>query len=104
MAYAFAKLIWEETLKEFLLHLQASRAPKTVRFYGVCIRGLSAWANENDVALDEFGKRHLDRYLAMRIAAGRKPLTVYHDAMGAKVFLPDFGLVIPPVFGLVLCR
>ena len=77
---------WEEALREFSLHLQATRAKKTQRYYEVQLGGLTRWAAANDVSFAGFGKRHMDRYLAARIEAGRAPLTLHHDAVCAKAF------------------
>jgi site-specific recombinase XerD len=86
MANAFHTITWEEALREFHLHLKASRAAKTARYYEVQLLGLIRWANDDNIALTEFGKRHLDRFLAERIAQGKKPITLRHDALCAKVF------------------
>jgi site-specific recombinase XerD len=82
----FQVISWDEALREFVLHLKASRADKTRRYYEVQLLGLIRWAKENDVEFATFGKRHLDRFLSERIALGRKPLTLRHDALCAKVF------------------
>jgi site-specific recombinase XerD len=86
MANAFHTITWDEALREFVLHQKASRAAKTARYYEVQLRGLIRWAAENDIPFDQFGKRHLDRFLAHRIGEGKKPLTLRHDALCAKVF------------------
>ena len=86
MADAFNTITWEEAQREFSLHLQASRAAKTVRFYEVQLLGVARWAQANDITLTSFGKRHLDRFLAERIKLGRKPITLRHDALCTKVF------------------
>jgi site-specific recombinase XerD len=78
---------WNEALREFLLHEQAIHAKKTVRYYQVQLSGLAAWAGANEIPLDAFGKRHMDRYLAHRIDAGRARLTLRHDGVCAKKFL-----------------
>jgi integrase/recombinase XerD len=83
-SFAFS---FEEAVREFSLHLRASRAPKTVRFYKVQLGQLAQWADENEVSLTGFGKRHLDRYLGFRREQGKKPITVHHDAMCTKAFL-----------------
>jgi site-specific recombinase XerD len=70
MSTDFATATWEEVLHEFLLHKEASYAPKTVRYYKVQLSGLAAWAQKNDIPFDHFGKRHLDRYLVERQRAG----------------------------------
>ncbi len=81
-----ASFSWEEALHEFQLHLHATRAKKTQRYYEVQLGGLIRWATDNDVPLVGFGKRHMDRYLAGRAEAGRAPLTLHHDAVCAKAF------------------
>ena len=86
MTDAFNTITWEEAQREFSLHLQASRAAKTVRFYEVQLLGVARWAQANDIPLTSFGKRHLDRFLAERIKLGRKPITLRHDALCTKVF------------------
>jgi hypothetical protein len=56
-------ITWEEAIQEFSYHIQATRAPQTLRFYKVQLRQFVAWAKENEVPFQGFGKRHLDRYL-----------------------------------------
>lgn len=80
-------LTWNEALREFLLHLEATRAKKTFRFYDVQLRQLIGWSEANDVSFVGFGKRHLDRYLVERGRAGKSPTTLRHDAVCAKAFL-----------------
>ena len=63
-AFTTGSLSWEEALREFLLHLKATRAPKTLRFYDVQLRQLVRWAGENQIPFQGFGKRHLDRAIA----------------------------------------
>lgn len=77
---------WNEALREFLLHLKATRAKKTQLYYEVQVGGLARWANKNDVPFAGFGKRHMDRYLAERADTGRAPLSLHHDAICAKAF------------------
>ena len=81
-----ATFTWEEALREFSLHLQATRAKKTQRYYQVQLGGLTRWAAENVVPFAGFGKRHMDRYLVARAEAGRAQLTLHHDAVCAKAF------------------
>ncbi len=77
---------WSEALREFLLHVQATRAHKTLRYYDVQLRQLIDWSEENHVPFEEFGKRHLDRYLVHRSSQGKAQLTLHHDAVCAKAF------------------
>jgi integrase/recombinase XerD len=86
MPTAFDSLTWQDALREFLLHLEATRAKKTRRYYDVQLRQMIAWAEENDITFAAFGKRHLDRYLVERSRAGKSQTTMHHDAMCAKVF------------------
>ncbi len=62
MVTAFNETTWEDALADFLLHLEATRAPKTRRFYDVQLRQLIKWANENDISFDGFGKPGLFSY------------------------------------------
>ena len=78
---------WEEAVREFALHLQATRAKQTVRFYRVQTKGVIRWATENQIGFTAFGKRHMDRYLAYRIEQGISPTTLRHDAVCMKAFL-----------------
>lgn len=78
---------WDEAVREFLLHLQATRAKQTVRFYRVQMKGVVRWAIENQITFSTFGKRHMDRYLAFRIESGTSPTTLRHDAVCMKAFL-----------------
>jgi site-specific recombinase XerD len=86
MSSAIPSFTWEEALHEFFLHLQATRAKKTQRYYAVQIGGLSRWAIDQQIPFPGFGKRHMDRYLVSRAEAGKAPLTLHHDAVCAKAF------------------
>ena len=77
---------WDEALREFLLHVEATRAQKTHRFYRIQLSGLAHWAQENQIPFEGFGKRHLDRFLVYRQNEGKAALTVHHDAVCAKCF------------------
>lgn len=50
-------ITWKDASREFLLHVQATRAPKTLRFYDVQLRQLVAWAENEQVSFTQFGKR-----------------------------------------------
>ena len=64
------QLSWSEPFHDFLISLEArNRADKTVRFYRVQLGQLIRWAERENIAFDEFGKRHLDRFLAERRSA-----------------------------------
>lgn len=80
-------LSWDEALGEFVLHLRATRAPKTARYYKVPLHALTLWADANDVPLVSFGKRPMDRFMADCRAAGLRPTTLHHDAICARNFL-----------------
>lgn len=86
MLSAIPSFTWEEALHEFFLHLQASRAKKTQRYYQVQVGQLARWATEQNVPFATFGKRHMDRYLVQRAEGGKAPLTLHHDAVCAKAF------------------
>lgn len=77
---------WEEASQEFVLHYRATSARKTARYYEVQIAQLVKWAVLNEVGFEQFGKRHLDRYLVFRQEEGKSRMTLRHDAMCAKVF------------------
>ena len=79
-------LTWEEAFREFSIHLQATRAQKTQRYYEVQLKGLIRWATQESVPFSGFCKRHMDRYLVGRAEAGCAPLTLHHDAVCAKAF------------------
>ena len=83
----FAQILtWDEAFREFQIHLRATRAQKTQRYYEVQLRGLLRWAAQEQVPFSGFGKRHMDRYLVGRSEAGCAPLTLHHDAVCAKAF------------------
>jgi site-specific recombinase XerD len=87
MNTAFTSLTWEEATKGYLIHLTASgRAKATVRFYRSLLAGLTQWAEGEAVALERFGKRHLDAYLAGRVDFGISQTTLHSDAVAAKAF------------------
>ncbi len=79
-------LTWDEAFREFSIHLQATRAQKTQRYYEVQLRGLIRWATREDVPFARFGKRHLDRFLILRADEGCAPMTIHHAAVCAKAF------------------
>ena len=67
MALGYTHSTWYEAFKDFLTSLEAhNRAEKTVRFYNVQLGQLVRWAATEEISLEQFGKRHLDRYLAER--------------------------------------
>ena len=82
----FSSPTWNEALREFLLHVEATRAAKTHRYYRVQLSGLITWANTNTITFESFGKRHLDRYLVERQNQGKAQITLHHDAICAKAF------------------
>jgi hypothetical protein len=49
-------LTWNEAFCEFSLHLQATRAKKTQRYYEVQVVGLIRWATRENVQFAGFGK------------------------------------------------
>ena len=77
---------WDEAIRSFILQLRAVRAEKTVSFYDVQLRMLSRWATSNHIALEQFGNRDIEQYLACRAEEGKSQVTLHHDAMCAKVF------------------
>lgn len=79
-------ITWTEAQREFLLHVEATRAQKTHRFYVTQLRQLVDWADTNQVTFLGFGKRHLDRFLVERGKSGKAPTTLHHDAICAKAF------------------
>ena len=86
MALGYTHSTWYEAFKDFLTSLEAhNRAEKTVRFYNVQLGQLVRWAATEEIPLEQFGKRHLDRYLAeRRQKVGRT--TLRHDAVCAVAF------------------
>lgn len=78
---------WSEALREFLTHVEATRAAKTVRYYSIELRQLATWAEAERIPLDQFGKRNLDRYLVDRQRQGKAQTTLHHDAVCAKAFM-----------------
>jgi len=95
MVTDFTSPPWDEALYSFVNHLKGtSHARKTVEFYQAILNTLVHWAEDNTIALDQFGKRTLDDYLVWRQESGHtvtgKPLsltTLHSDARCAKVFL-----------------
>ncbi len=83
----FTSSSWAEALREFLLNMEATRAPKTHRYYKVQLAQLIGWADANKVSFSDFGKRDLDRFLVERAKSGKSQLTLHHDAICAKAFL-----------------
>lgn len=81
-----SSLTWGEALTEYLLHVKATKAPKTLRFYDTQLRQAMYWADDNQVRFSEFGKRHLDRYLIFRQEGGKSPTTLKSDAVALKAF------------------
>lgn len=81
-----ATVNWEEAIRSFLLHEQATKAAKTVMQRRTCTTQLAHWCEDHDISLQDFGMRDLDEYIVLRQQMGLKPKTVYHDAVSAKVF------------------
>lgn len=81
-----ASVSWQEAPREFLLHLQAARAKKTVSFYLDQLLQLFHWADREEITVERFGKRHMDRYLVYRKESGMAALTMRHDPICAKMF------------------
>jgi site-specific recombinase XerD len=77
---------WEEPVREFLLHYEATRSANTRKYYAARLRTLSEWAAAEGIAFGEFSRRHLDRYVISRQREGRKPTTVQHCAAAACTF------------------
>jgi hypothetical protein len=60
---AFSAVTWEEALWGIVLHKEAVRSARTSKWYGFYCRNLIEWANEQDLSLADFTKRHLDKFL-----------------------------------------
>lgn len=86
MLSAIRSVTWEDALHEYVLHLTATRAPKTVRFDKTQVTQLIKWANAEAVSFEEFGKRHMDRYLVQRLEEGKARTTLRADGVCAKKF------------------
>jgi len=78
LSKAFSSSTWNEALQGFLLHLQATRARKTVQYYQTLLKALMEWADRSDVPLEKLGKRQMDAYLVFRLDAGRSQTTLHH--------------------------
>lgn len=87
MVKDFTSITWSEALRSFLLHVKATRAEKTVRYYDVQLRQVARWSETTQVTLDKFGKRHMDEHLVYRIDQKKSQLTLHHDAVFTKAFL-----------------
>lgn len=83
---AFTSVTWDEAIHEFVLHLEATRAQSTVRYYRIQLTQLGKWAKENDVLFEDFGKRNLDHYIGFRLKEGKSRMTLRHDGVCAKAF------------------
>lgn len=82
----FGQVSWDEAVRDFLLHKKATTAPKTVRYYEVQLKELVRWVSSEEIAFTQFGKRHMDRYIAFRIEGGKSRMTLRHDGVCAKKF------------------
>ncbi|MBC8143860.1 MAG: hypothetical protein H7Y38_20705 [Armatimonadetes bacterium] len=58
MSTAFPAVSFEEAVREFVLHLEATRAAKSVYHYRVQLSMLARRAEDNEVRFGGFGKRH----------------------------------------------
>ena len=76
MNTAFPLPSWDEALRSFVLHLNATRALNTTLYYKKQLTLLVRWAETNVIPLERFGKRHLDTYLAYRLDNGMSPTTL----------------------------
>ncbi len=57
MSKDFTSPTWNDAFQGFLLHLQATRATKTVKHYETLLRALISWADNNQVPFEKFEKR-----------------------------------------------
>ncbi len=87
MDTAFGTVAWDEAVRSFILHVKATCAPKTARFYNSRLRAIMAWAEEQGISLGAFGKRSLDALLAQRLEGGISASNLHYDALAAKAFL-----------------
>jgi site-specific recombinase XerD len=79
-------LTWGEAFQDYLESLIVrNRATKTVAFYRVQLRQLMLWVEEENVPFDQFGKRHMNRYLAKRRETVSRS-TLRHDGVAAVAF------------------
>jgi site-specific recombinase XerD len=83
---AFSTVTWEEALRGFTLHKQASTSQTTAKWYGFYCTNLVDWSNEKNLSLSDFTKRHLDEFLVYRAGLGKAATTLHHDALCATVF------------------
>lgn len=87
MSKDFTSPTWSDAFQGFILHLKATRAPKTVNYYQTILKALIFWAESNHVSLEKFGKRQMDTYLVFRSKMGLAQLTLHHDAVCTKAFM-----------------
>ena len=77
---------WGEAFRDYLVSLEAhNRAEKTVAFYRVQLRQLLRWTDTESIPFEQFGKRHMDRFLAERRKTVSRS-TLRHDAVAAVAF------------------
>src|SRR5438046_1800183 len=79
-------LSWEEAHKSFFLHKRAVRSSNTATWYRAYIGSLMNWAEAEEIPIERFTNRHLDKYLAFRFDQGKSPTTIHHDELTACVF------------------
>lgn len=77
---------WEDALREYVFHLSATHAVPTARFNRTQITQLMRWADAQVIPFEEFGARHMNRYIVYRREQGRARLTLRHDGVCAKKF------------------
>ncbi len=51
MVTDFSTRTWEEAIKSFLLHLRATPAVRTVRYYKIQLSQLALWATQESISL-----------------------------------------------------
>ncbi|MDX1931883.1 MAG: tyrosine-type recombinase/integrase, partial [Capsulimonadales bacterium] len=83
---------WVDAVNEFRKHNEATKAPKTVRFYDCQLRQVIDWAENQRIPFSEFSKRDMDKYIAHRRAKvdrrgnGLSRTTLRHDGIAIKAF------------------
>jgi len=76
-----SKTAWSDLTSDFLLHIQATKKPKTAYSYKAQLRLFERWASERGVTPQTFRIRDMDAYLVFRKGNGIALKTQRYDAV-----------------------
>lgn len=78
-------ILWQEAIDDFLNHVGANLAPRSVEFLGAHLRQLRIYAECRELTLQQYNGRHWRSFVADRVKSV-SPRTVYGDFQCARRF------------------